>query len=109
MLYIAFVCSWGLNYRRVNLKDKLETDSRSVSQDDAQTSARGSGSATTEQEVTQRLKQAGINVQETENVVFEGAKAAIARIRVDQAPAADVRNSIENSTSDIIEVSLLAV
>jgi len=59
--------------------------------------------------VFDRLKQAGINVQETENVVFEGAKAAIARIRVDQAPAADVLDSIENSTSDIIEVSLLAV
>jgi len=59
--------------------------------------------------VFDRLKQAGINVQETENVVFEGAKAAIARIRVDQAPAADVLGAIENSTSDIIEVSLLAV
>jgi len=59
--------------------------------------------------VFDRLKQAGINVQETENVVFEGAKAAIARIRVDQAPAADVLGAIESSTSDIIEVSLLAV
>jgi D-3-phosphoglycerate dehydrogenase len=59
--------------------------------------------------VFDRLKQAGINVQETENVVFDGAKAAVARIRVDQAPAADVLGAIENSTSDIIEVSLLAV
>ena len=59
--------------------------------------------------VFDRLKQAGINVQETENVVFDGAKAAVARIRVDQAPAPDVLGSIENSTSDIIEVSLLAV
>ena len=41
--------------------DKVAQVARSVSQSDAQTSARGSGSATSEQEVTQRLKQAGIN------------------------------------------------
>jgi len=35
VLYIAFVCLWGFNYRRVNLKDKLEIDSRSVSQEGA--------------------------------------------------------------------------
>jgi D-3-phosphoglycerate dehydrogenase len=59
--------------------------------------------------VFDRLKQAGINVQETENVVFDGAQAAVARIRLDQAPSSDVLDSIQNSTSDIIEVSLLAL
>jgi len=59
--------------------------------------------------VFDRLKQAGINVQETENVVFDGAQAAVARIRLDQAPSAAVLDSIQNSTSDIIEVSLLAL
>jgi hypothetical protein len=34
-LYIAFVCLWGFNYRRVNLKDKLEIDARGVSQEGA--------------------------------------------------------------------------
>jgi D-3-phosphoglycerate dehydrogenase len=33
---------------------------------------------------------AGINVQEMENVVFDGAEAAVARIHLDQAPSADV-------------------
>ena len=39
VLYIAFVCVWGFNYRRVSLKDKLETDSRSVSQEGARSLA----------------------------------------------------------------------
>ena len=59
--------------------------------------------------VFDRLKQAGINVQETENVVFDGAQAAVARIRLDQSPSGEVLDSIRNSTSDIIEVSLLAL
>ncbi|MDQ6892084.1 MAG: NAD(P)-binding domain-containing protein [Acidobacteriota bacterium] len=59
--------------------------------------------------VFDRLKQAGINVQETENVVFDGAQAAVARIRLDQAPSAEVLASVQNSTTDIIEVSLLAL
>ena len=53
------------------------------------------------------LKQAGINVQETENVVFEGARAAVARIHVNQAPSPAVLESIRRSTEDIIEVALL--
>jgi D-3-phosphoglycerate dehydrogenase / 2-oxoglutarate reductase len=59
--------------------------------------------------VFDRLKQAGINVQETENVVFDGAQAAVARIRLDQPPSGEVLDSIQSSTSDIIEVSLLAL
>jgi D-3-phosphoglycerate dehydrogenase len=59
--------------------------------------------------VFDRIKQAGINVQETENVVFDGAKAAVARIHLNQAPSAEVLREIEDSTSDILEVSLLAL
>ena len=36
--------------------------------------------------VFEHLRQADINAQETENVVFEGAEAAIARINVDRPP-----------------------
>src|SRR5262249_19874485 len=36
--------------------------------------------------VFDQLKEAGINVQETENIVFDGAKAAIARIHLEQRP-----------------------
>jgi D-3-phosphoglycerate dehydrogenase len=55
-----------------------------------------------------RLKEAGINVQQTENVVFEGAAAAIARIQVDQEPAAATIAAIR-SGSDIIDLSVVAL
>ncbi len=55
------------------------------------------------------LKEAGINVQETENIVFEGARAAVARVRLDQPASASVLESIRRSTGDIIEVALLPV
>jgi D-3-phosphoglycerate dehydrogenase len=40
------------------------------------------------------LREAGINVQETENVVFEGAEAAVARIQLDSEPPAETLNAI---------------
>ncbi|MEP6767501.1 MAG: NAD(P)-dependent oxidoreductase [Acidobacteriota bacterium] len=55
------------------------------------------------------LKEAGINVQETENIVFEGARAAVARVRLDQPASESVLESIRHSTGDIIEVALLAI
>lgn len=59
--------------------------------------------------VFDRIKAAGINVQETENVVFDGAMAAVARIHLNQAPSAEVLREIEQSTSDILEVTLLPI
>jgi D-3-phosphoglycerate dehydrogenase len=59
--------------------------------------------------VFDRIKEAGINVQETENVVFDGAKAAVARVHLSQAPSTDVLHAIESSTEDILEVTLLPV
>lgn len=55
------------------------------------------------------LKKGGINVQETENIVFEGARAAIARIHVDRAPGGDVLSSLRTCTDDILDVSLVAL
>ena len=55
------------------------------------------------------LKEAGINVQETENIVFEGAVAAVARIHLDQAASDETLTSLQANSSDIIEVSLLAL
>jgi D-3-phosphoglycerate dehydrogenase / 2-oxoglutarate reductase len=57
--------------------------------------------------VFDQIKAAGINVQETENIVFEGAIAAVARIHLDQAPTEQTLESIRSHSSDIIEVSLL--
>jgi D-3-phosphoglycerate dehydrogenase / 2-oxoglutarate reductase len=57
--------------------------------------------------VFDRLKAADINVQETENIVFEGAIAAVARIHLDQAPSPDVLEAMKAASDDIIELSLL--
>jgi D-3-phosphoglycerate dehydrogenase len=53
------------------------------------------------------LKKAGINVQETENIVFDGGKAAVARIHVDRAPDGDVQGSLRTCTPDILDVSVV--
>jgi D-3-phosphoglycerate dehydrogenase len=58
--------------------------------------------------VLTELRAAGINVQEMENVVFEGAEAAIARIHLDQAPAADVLEAV-NANEHIIATDLITL
>jgi D-3-phosphoglycerate dehydrogenase / 2-oxoglutarate reductase len=57
--------------------------------------------------VFDQLKGAGINVEETENIVFDGAVAAVARIQLDSAPSDSVLNAIKSNSTDIIELSLL--
>jgi D-3-phosphoglycerate dehydrogenase len=56
-----------------------------------------------------RLKDAGINVQQTENVVFEGATAAIARIHVDQEPSEATLQAIRAGSGDVLELSVVAL
>lgn len=60
-------------------------------------------------EVFNQLKNAGINVQETENIVFEGAIAAVARIHLDQAPQPVLLDSLKSSSKDIIDVGLVSL
>ncbi|MFP5261046.1 MAG: NAD(P)-dependent oxidoreductase [Blastocatellia bacterium] len=57
--------------------------------------------------VFDKLKQAGINVQETENIVFEGAVAAVARIHLDQAPTDETLEAVKSNSQNIVELSLL--
>jgi D-3-phosphoglycerate dehydrogenase len=57
--------------------------------------------------VFSQLKQAGINVQETENIVFEGAAAAVARIHLDQAPSPPVLEAMRAASPDILELTVL--
>ena len=55
------------------------------------------------------LKQAGVNVQETENLVFEGAHAAVARIHVDHAPSeADVA-AVRASSEHVLDAAVVAL
>jgi D-3-phosphoglycerate dehydrogenase len=60
-------------------------------------------------DVFTRLRGAGINVQETENIVFDGAMAAVARIHLDQAPSDEVVQAIRSNTRDIIDLSLVKI
>ncbi len=57
--------------------------------------------------VLDAIKAANINVQEMENVVFEGAEAAIARINLDNAPPRDTIENLRHENPDIIELDLL--
>jgi D-3-phosphoglycerate dehydrogenase len=57
--------------------------------------------------VFDQLKEAGINVEETENIVFEGAIAAVARIHLDSSPSGAALEAIKSNSKDIIELSLL--
>ena len=57
--------------------------------------------------VFDQIKAAGVNVEETDNVVFEGAAAAVAHIHLDQQLPDEVLETIESSSDDIIDVSLV--
>lgn len=57
--------------------------------------------------VLDAIKSEQINVQEMENIVFEGAAAAVARINLDNAPSAAILDRIRSSSTDIIELNLI--
>jgi D-3-phosphoglycerate dehydrogenase len=57
--------------------------------------------------VLDAIKAEHINVQEMENIVFEGAAAAVARINLDNAPTKECLKKLEASNADIIELDLL--
>jgi D-3-phosphoglycerate dehydrogenase len=59
--------------------------------------------------VFEHLREANINVQETENIVFEGAEAAIARINLDRPPSQAQLDAIGPGNEDILSVQLLAL
>lgn len=55
------------------------------------------------------LRRANLNVQETENIVFEGAQAAVARINLDGAPGADVCRTIKDENADVLDLQVVAL
>jgi len=57
--------------------------------------------------VFDKLRSRSLNVQETENVIFEGASAAVASINLDAEPPAELLKEIEQGSDDIL--SLLVV
>lgn len=59
--------------------------------------------------IFEHLRAGNLNVQETENVVFEGAEAAVARINLDLAPAPELLDEIRRGNSDVLDLSLIAL
>jgi D-3-phosphoglycerate dehydrogenase len=54
------------------------------------------------------LRKANLNVQETENIVFEGAEAAVARVNLDGAPTSDVCDRIRENP-DVLDLQLVTL
>src|SRR5436309_2065467 len=59
--------------------------------------------------VFEHLRGGNINVQETENVIFEGAQAAVARINLDRPPPDRLLNTIQKGNSDILDLHLVTI
>jgi D-3-phosphoglycerate dehydrogenase len=57
--------------------------------------------------VLEAIKTEHINVQEMENVVFEGAEAAVARINLDNAPSGNLLDKVRSENPNIIELDLI--
>ena len=60
-------------------------------------------------QVLDAIKAEQINVQEMENIVFEGAEAAVARINLDKAPSSATLNQLRAGNQDIIELNVLEI
>jgi D-3-phosphoglycerate dehydrogenase len=59
--------------------------------------------------VFDHLREAALNVQETENIVFEGAAAAVARINLDGAPSDDLCATISSGHPDILDLQVVSI
>jgi D-3-phosphoglycerate dehydrogenase len=59
--------------------------------------------------VFDRLRSNAINVQETENVIFEGAQAAVARINLDGKPPDGLLREIYSGNSDILDLHVVSI
>ncbi|MSR05806.1 MAG: hydroxyacid dehydrogenase [Gemmatimonadetes bacterium] len=55
------------------------------------------------------LRSGNINVQETENVIFEGAEAAVARINLDGAPSDALLKHMQEGNADILDLHLVTI
>jgi len=60
-------------------------------------------------QVLDAIKAEQINVQEMENIVFDGAEAAVARINLDKAPSRATLDQLRSGNADIIELNVLEI
>ncbi len=59
--------------------------------------------------VFDQLRRGGINVQETENTIFEGAEAAVARINLDGEPSDSTQAAIRAGNDDILDLRVVSL
>ena len=59
--------------------------------------------------VFDHLRGNDINVQETENVIFDGAQAAVARINLDGAPSDTLLQTMRQGNADILDLHLVKI
>ena len=59
--------------------------------------------------VFDHLRRGNLNVQETENVIFEGAEAAVARINLDAAPSDALMQAMKSGNPDILDLHLVTI
>jgi D-3-phosphoglycerate dehydrogenase len=59
--------------------------------------------------VLEAIKGEHINVQEMENIVFEGAEAAVARINLDNALSSETLESLRAGNANILQLDLLSL
>jgi len=57
--------------------------------------------------VMDKLRRGEINIEEVQNVIFEGATAASCRIQLNTEPDAELLTAIKKGNSDIISLELL--
>jgi D-3-phosphoglycerate dehydrogenase len=57
--------------------------------------------------VFDHLREDNLNVQETENIVFEGADAAVARINLDGAPSRALCQRVKAGNADILDLQVV--
>jgi D-3-phosphoglycerate dehydrogenase / 2-oxoglutarate reductase len=57
--------------------------------------------------VFEYLRVAHLNVQETENIIFDGAHAAVARINLDGAPSMRALDAMQSGNADILDLQLV--
>ena len=59
--------------------------------------------------VMDQIRRAGINIEEVQNVIFEGAAAASCRIQLDAEPGTGLLSSIKAGNPDIMGIELLRI
>jgi D-3-phosphoglycerate dehydrogenase len=57
--------------------------------------------------VFDHLRRANLNVQETENIVFAGAEAAVARINLDGQPSAAVCERVKSGNDNVLDLQVI--